>query len=602
MWRRFRERHSSLDIVELIDFMQELAAAGTRPATAIQQFRATVGLVCDAHNQPSPFEQKLLVRISNAIIRKGTTRSRDPGPLLRVDKVLRWLREQTLQRPSQITRAHAAAAVAAVLPSRPQELCRLRHEDVSVRWATNAVGVRDIILRTNRLPAELVPVLGRPTLGFTINISVLESKTDKRTKSGIRKMMQHPEGATWSPAMLLLAYMANKPHRTDADFVFPHADSAKRTHQLAVATISAELGRTAEAATGERVTARYWRPAAATWLLRAGLDVETVAALGGWGTTDSLRRFYVRATLLDDGLARTIAGEAPIERRHAAFAAKPPLQWTSIDELRSAVRSLGGDDERVEVSRTPQRAAAPSTPPPARHAASPQPSPAAARSSTPRVAPPARRTGGLRPSTKVPLAAAWPPAALGRTQPPPPPPHTLSLPPPPPPHTLLSPPPPPPHTLSSPPTLLKLLARTPRRETPPHLLSPATPRRNTVARSPPPLPPALRSAAHTGRTHGTACDAAAATAAPSGTAIGRRRAADAVATMRAARMDASRTLPPPAFGRDEHAGERRSAVAAAAAAAPAAAAAAATAPLGLRPSRRAPLRVAGAVAVPVARR
>jgi hypothetical protein len=256
-------------------------------------------------------------------------------------------------------------------------------EHIRVIIKSNQLGVPDRIYAGNKIPPTMSKQLGRATDAFTLELTLHESKTDKRDKTGIRKMMQHPHRASWSPALVLLSWLATP---RQGDHVLVQAGGKP----LAVATVSKGLARVAQAATGESVTARYWRPAAATWLLRCGLDVETVAALGGWKTTDSLRRYYVRATVLDTQLAAAIAGISNqfgayagtiTDTRPSPFAARPGLKWSTLDDLERALQAAY-DSVQPHQSRSTADSAAGSTPPP----------PLGATPTTPR--PPALSPGG----------------------------------------------------------------------------------------------------------------------------------------------------------------------------------------------------------------
>ena len=124
--------------------------------------------------------------------------------------------------------------------------------------------------------------------------------------------------------MVLLRYWCSTPTTSMA---FPRTGAAIDAKPLSVDTVSNDLAAVASAATGERVTGKWWRHAAATWLLRNGLDVETVAALGGWANTNALRKHYVRATKLDVYTARRVAGlDEPGLGRHRSLAPLPPLE------------------------------------------------------------------------------------------------------------------------------------------------------------------------------------------------------------------------------------------------------------------------------------
>jgi hypothetical protein len=280
-----------------------------RPLGKVFKFRAVVQLVADVAGHPSPFADKLVVRAVRGMIRDGTQVARNQGPTLDVQRVLELLQQQTIERERvglAIPRAQAAAAVSAVVPSRPGELVGLLMQDVTFIFKSTAIGVADRSVSASALsPSRLpqIPRLGEIFPPFLIEFTVHNSKTDKLRKYGIRKTMQHPRGASWSPALVLLRYCTV---RCERKYVFGKEDQPSQP--IAVPTISTELADVAVAATGTRVSARFWRPAAATWLLLCGLDVETVAALGGWATTDSLRKHYVRVMTWRPSIAAAIAG------------------------------------------------------------------------------------------------------------------------------------------------------------------------------------------------------------------------------------------------------------------------------------------------------
>lgn len=305
-WRKFAQRGGRWTLAHLVDHCVWLASAGGRPAATIGQFQATVALIHDAANEPSPFGEPLVKRVLRGVRREGTTKPRDPGPVLDMAKVLEYLRLTSAE--GYVDRRLASAALAAQVPSRPRELCRLKLKDVVVVVHNPTLGQDHERVRADHWPSLRRVQVGQPFPSFHLDVRVLESKTDQTTKTGITKALQHPPGASWSPALMLLAWLT-RPGAHDHTYVFSRTDG--RDMPLAVATLSNDLALVAHRATGVRVTGRFWRPAAATWLLRCGLDVETVAALGGWSSTDSLRRYYVRAFILTPTVARTIAGLPP---------------------------------------------------------------------------------------------------------------------------------------------------------------------------------------------------------------------------------------------------------------------------------------------------
>ena len=322
MWRRFVKHATrpSLDADVLIDFVQRLTSSEsiTRPQTTVDKFKSLISLVCSIDEQPNPFGHVLVSKVVDALVKVGTTRGRERGPILDSYKVLRFLRARC--SANMVSRQLALAALAVSLPNRPRELATLRRENIRVEFPTHAVGKANEMFPLELLPRSKWPHIGRPHDEFIVHFRLVESKTDHKAKNGIDKLLQHPHGAEWSPALMLLRYWTG----TKGAMAFPRADGGN-DKPLAVDTISKELSVVAADATGVRVTGKWWRHAAATWLLRNGVDVETVAALGGWADSKALRRFYVRATRWDAETARRVAGldEPGFGRR--PFAALPPV-------------------------------------------------------------------------------------------------------------------------------------------------------------------------------------------------------------------------------------------------------------------------------------
>lgn len=312
-WTAFVDADGTLDESGVLYEVERLCAAPTRtrPEAAVAGFRGAVRLACDARGEASPFDHPAVRRIVKSFIKAGTTRTRDPGPLLDVERVLFMLSDMTKDGIQHRGEAgmYAAAAFACTIPSRPKELCRLHLRDITIVVPEKKLGVADEELDVSDLQQPKTGTMraqvGQATPGFIVRINVHDSKTDKVGKTGIRKTMQHPHGATCSPALLLADYLANEAStRTRPEhYVFGDPDKG-----WAVGTLRRRLKLMSAAATGVEVSSKWWRPAAATWLLRQGLDVETVAALGGWATTEALRKYYVRAARLDEATAARIAG------------------------------------------------------------------------------------------------------------------------------------------------------------------------------------------------------------------------------------------------------------------------------------------------------
>jgi len=327
-WSRFVDAGGRWSAQSMLSWIENLAKSSARPMGKVFKFRATIQLIADTAGVPSPFSDRLLVRIAKGLIRTNTTVGRNQGPTLDMERVLRYLKAATMREAAagRVVRRHEAiAAVAAVVPSRPSELTGLQlHEPVFI-FKKTSLGVPDTHLSASSISSTNLPAplkLGTPFPGFIVEFTVHNSKTDKLRRYGIKKSLPHPDGSDWSPALVFLRWCSVRPQRK---FVYPKESSGDA--QLAVPTLSRELCDVALAATGVRVSARYWRPAAATWLLICGLDVETVAALGGWATTESLRKYYIRIVTWRPDVAAAIAG-VPVPARPPTtpdpLVSKPP--------------------------------------------------------------------------------------------------------------------------------------------------------------------------------------------------------------------------------------------------------------------------------------
>ena len=289
----------------------------TRPQNAVDKLRHVVGYVCAIDDEPNPMANRLIMRVIDAMVRTGTSRDANQGTLLDTHKVLRYLRAHS--RRGHIARQDAMAAFASIVPSRPNELANLRAENVTIEFEEQQLGRPNETFAAHELPFERHPTIGRPYPAFAISVHLSHTKTDKQKRRGIRKLIQHPAGEPWSPALLLLCYWTT--HRRT--MAFPRDDRLD-DRPLSPDTVSHDLANVSIRATGLRVTGKWWRHAAATWLLRNGLDIETVTALGGWANPDALRKFYVRAVRLDDTTMRRVAGlELPAL---ATLASRPPLR------------------------------------------------------------------------------------------------------------------------------------------------------------------------------------------------------------------------------------------------------------------------------------
>ena len=362
-WRRFVDFGAALRPAFDIDgslalaWLKQLCSTNTRPQGAFGTFSAVLSLVAECQDLPSPLENKIIGRAKASLLRNKTTRDRDAGPILDVYKVLEYVKTKSkakaaLDDSRTNRRDLALAAFAATIPSRPGEFAALTLSNVTHVVAEPRLGVANHRCALHQWPAaRRAPVVGEPQPAFHLEVLVSQSKMDKTNRFGIRKILQHPAGSSWSPALLLLSHALSLPRNAEQP-LFPNALTGGH---LSVAALSKALGRVALAATGTRVPGKWYRHAAATWLLANGMDVETVAALGGWKTTEALRRHYTRATPCSDAMARRIAGLPPLPEdllpgaAGAAnpFAARPPLMDAAA--LQRALRASGyveeADDE-----------------------------------------------------------------------------------------------------------------------------------------------------------------------------------------------------------------------------------------------------------------
>lgn len=409
----------------LLGYVRRIVRSSSRPGSSVAQLRTVVELFCSlaAGHISNPFTHNVaLRRVVDGLVRTHTTRGRTLSPLLDIPKVLVYLQRQHQldaagRSVTTSSRDRALAAFAATIPSRPAELARLRLADLTLVAPVARVGRPDLVVRfPTLLTDQRFAELPSADQQFRVSCRLLDSKTDKRSKSGVDKLLQHVPGSEWSPALALVRLARHvaaggslPAHARDATTLGRHyifyrtgAPGGLGARPLSPAGVSAILTRVALAAAGIPATGRAWRPAAATWLLRHGLDVETVAALGGWSTTDSLRRYYVRAAPLRDEAARAVIGlppraGSPNASPHSSspapagpFAARPPLHRSSPlaraspspphrgsatpPEPSDSDSDSGTDDNRSPPRRRQQqrtrRLFAPGSPPP--HAA-PQP-------------------------------------------------------------------------------------------------------------------------------------------------------------------------------------------------------------------------------------
>lgn len=309
MFRRFRDLHDSFSRHSVLSFCSTLCDCSRRPLSAVLKFRAVVLLIADALEVPSPFDSRIVTRLAKGLARQATQDKLSSDPVVDVAKVLLYLRTSFLAG-APVSRAAACAALAAVVPSRPSELCSLQSQDLIVTFPDARVGYpHDVFVVREDWAKVEPPRPGTPYRRFALTFKIRNSKTDKDARATIDKTLTHPEWAEWSPALLLLGFACRRAAQGHK-FLFGALSGAAKP--LSVATISADLASVSMLATAVSITAKFWRSSAATWLLLNGLDVESVAALGGWASTEMLRRRYVRSTLMPDDLALKISGQGTI--------------------------------------------------------------------------------------------------------------------------------------------------------------------------------------------------------------------------------------------------------------------------------------------------
>jgi integrase len=310
-WRRFVLGGHRATAMGVVKHVQELASdpRRKRPLSAVLKFRAALAFVCDVLNEESPFDDRLVKRIAEGIVRRNTSDFVVSAPVLDVARVLRLLRSATADEG--VCQQHAAVAIASVVPSRPAELANLRKEYVDFEFQPSDLGVRAPIVPFDDVPVfaaclEKRPKIGEAFPGFKVNILVVDSKADKKAsgKKGVRKIMVHPEWASFSPALVLLCWAAEAHRRVESPFVLDSSGANK----ISVAYLAKMLSAFSLSATGVAVSSKYWRPAAATWLLMAGIQIDVVAMLGGWASTESIRKHYARAAFWPQQTAAAVAG------------------------------------------------------------------------------------------------------------------------------------------------------------------------------------------------------------------------------------------------------------------------------------------------------
>jgi integrase len=304
----------------------DIASRSKRPQGSINNLFTTFNIlgelepVFDLHLPPQDeaadwMPYKVLKRATRGIIRLRTSRGVKKQPFLDVPRVLQQIKttftELSSHRDDDTAtyrqwRDVAIAGFCAVVPSRSEEIAGLQQRDVLLYVPTEVLGVRATSARLHELSTDyLAGLLNNKEAAWHLIVELRKSKTDP-SMAGIPKRLQHVAGAEWTPARAIIAAAvasrkALKVSRATARSPLFHDAQAYRRglmsepDHLQPATISRILEATARAATGEQgISARGWRPAAASWLLRCGVPKEVVVALGGWSSAKSLRRFYVR--------------------------------------------------------------------------------------------------------------------------------------------------------------------------------------------------------------------------------------------------------------------------------------------------------------------
>ena len=319
-----------------------------RPAGTVNSLRSTINLLFSLSPPSfgqSPFVNAPFAAFVDALVRNATAEPTRRQPVMDMRRILAYLRREAVLLGPDASHSQllpiAVAAFAAVTPSRPGELATLvdlrqttlvlpastiGRLDLRVplastpprRWKTDSEGATTIA-DVDQLAAFLRDDIGKR--GFFVDITLIRSKGDRK-RSGITKRLQHPPNAIWSPAyaVVLLVQALWREHRARLEAAARASRPLPLFGQRGALSdswaafspdwVSNLLGRVAVMAVGERITGRGWRPAAASFLLSCGVDPETVAALGGWSSTESLRKYYVRAVPLSDSVARRIAGES----------------------------------------------------------------------------------------------------------------------------------------------------------------------------------------------------------------------------------------------------------------------------------------------------
>ena len=342
-WRRFVEsKPADLSLGAITLYVTQLAATCDRPESTVNHFTAALRLVCDCAGWPCPTDDPLFARLKKGTLRIETTQLQEPGPVLDVYKVLRGLRADAIEH-NTVSRATVAAGIAATIPSRPSELRTLRHGDVVFVWPDQRQGHADKRVPYDKVNLEIPQVeLGTPHASFYAHMTFTDTKTDKTARKGVRKLLQHPDGATWSPALALLAYVQRARigrFIAEVDLLFSHNAQDVWSEQ----SYRDDLSRVAVRYTGERVTPKYWRHSAATWLLRCGIDIATVAALGGWVDHRSLTKHYVRSTTIAAPVLLRVVGLADAVQqdiRHDPLHSFPPLE-PAVSRVHSATPRQG---------------------------------------------------------------------------------------------------------------------------------------------------------------------------------------------------------------------------------------------------------------------
>jgi integrase len=373
-WLRWckEQRHAplkptSMALLQLFKSIVGESPSG-RPAGTINNLKALLTFLADL--APARFDLRrphashdatwlppaLMQRALQGLVRANTTRPTHKQPFLDMPRILEQLR--TSAEPLLAAGGRAAdfkplrdlaiASFAAVVPSRAAEIAGLEQRDVAIYVPTRVLGVAAVSSKLHNLATDyLASLLADANIDFHFVVELRRSKTDSQM-AGIPKRLQHAPGAQWSPARLLLACAVASRRRHQQVFGEPRAplfheatDPASKPafsgmandcpNSVLPATVSRILARVAKLATGATgISARGWRPAAASWLLACGVDKNTVVALGGWSSAQSLRKFYVRHLPIDKQKMATLYGILPSTHdRNSSESSEPASSMSS---------------------------------------------------------------------------------------------------------------------------------------------------------------------------------------------------------------------------------------------------------------------------------